>query len=451
MNLKSTQGKDYQKYFVQILVLYLLLSFPFIIRNLNTSIYAIGLYVLTSLTVLVSFVSRRPLLISDAANMLRKERWLSLFLILYVAYILILSFVSFAYFDLESLKALALKLQMLFYVMVVFFVLKKSDFEKLCNLYLNLMVILSLLGVLLTVLVYMQLIHPLANIRLDSDSHRDLYLLGFTWPDTWIGDLIGLVRLQSFTDEAGTFAFCLLAAIVLAYYRKQYARLGLYAIALILTFSVGAIVAFLVWAGILILNSKHPVLKSLVILAGVIGVIAMVNKVNDVGETNYLATYLNAKVGSDEERTSGRDRIEAAYTVLESVSNKPYGLGAGAAVKLNRSIAVGWIIPLAQAGILGWFMYLFAFLILIYKAVKVCTQSNMQIKPAGQIIIIFAYAALQRGEMDGTFWHWLWIMYFIKQYEPVAVVNNCLRNSKRTRQRACAAKSSVGINLRAIT
>ena len=180
----------YPNILLQILIAYLLFSFPFVLRNLNPGVYAVGLYALTALIPLALLISGQSLLISTVTETLRRELLLSLFVIFYAAYILILTFVSIAYFDFESLKALVLKLQVLMYVSIVILAFKKSDFERLWCYYLNLMVAFSLLGILLTILVYLKLIHPLADIRLDSDSHRDFYILGFVWPDTWIGDLI---------------------------------------------------------------------------------------------------------------------------------------------------------------------------------------------------------------------------------------------------------------------
>lgn len=415
MQHKLSNGKDYQKYFVKVLVLYLLFAFPFSLRSLNSGVYAIGLYILTILTVLVSALSKRPLLLFDATYIIRKERWVFIFFILYILYILILSMVSLMYFNFENIRALLLKLQTIFYVIAVFLVLKRSDFEKLLSIYLKFMVIFSLLGILLTVLIYLNLVQPLAKVNLDSGGVRDLYLFGFVWPDSWSGSLKGLVRLQSYTDEAGTFAFCLLPAIIIAYYRNKYFCLILFIVALILTFSVGAIVFFLLWVVVLMAYIKRKLLK-IFIFFGILLVFLVASDIRY--DEGFVDSYWDSKISSHEENTSVGARFATINAIFKSEAENPFGLGAGGIEKFSGGIAVGWLIPLVQSGVFGWFFYLLAFLILIYKAVKVCMKNNVRIKPAAQILIVFAFAAFQRSEMDGTLWHWLWIIYFIKQYEP---------------------------------
>src|SRR5918998_4011770 len=83
-------------------------------------------------------------------------------------------------------------------------------------------------------------------------------------------------RLQSFSDEAGTFAFALLPSALWSAYRGRFLYVGVMAIALALTWSVGAIgVGLLVLVGYLLrdLLKRNLVLVFLIVAAAVVAAV----------------------------------------------------------------------------------------------------------------------------------------------------------------------------------
>ena len=413
----NSHGVSLQKLIVYLFVAYLFLAFPFTLRSLNVQLYAYVLYLFTVFIILALSVSFKSGKIRNSIAPLKSNSLLLIFVLLYISFVVVLSLVSIINVNNDNMRFLTVKFQVLIYALFVFLLLDRSDYNRLMRYYLNLMVILSLSGILLTLLIYLNKISPSTLLTLDSGGIRNAYLFGFTWPNSWIGDLHGLTRLQSFTDEAGTFAYCLLIAIVISYYKEKYFFFSIYSLALLLTFSVGALSAFFLWLIFFVMLSKMNVLKFVTAIS-IISIIILAIGNNEIYD--YISLYFDAKVdytNVNVERSSLGDRVNAVGVVLQSIENYPFGLGAAGVSEVGISVAVGWIIPLLQTGIVGWILYLLAFLFLLIKAIKASNDLDSDKKAAAQILLILAYAAFQRSEMDGTFWHWFWISNFIKQFQ----------------------------------
>ena len=227
---------------------YYFLSYPFFLRNMMGVLYPMALYGLLVVTVLVCAIGRMPI---SAKRLNCGGSLLQIGVLLYLLYFFVQMVVSFCHFD-EPIVVVseAYEIRDILFVLIIFFLLSDRGTFVSLRLYVKVLTWCSFLGLLLILLNYLQIIQPITEVSLDNlpgglKNQRLFFGIGYIWPNTWIGSVIGLERLQSFSDEAGTFAFAVLPAIFLAAYWKMKGRLLIMSVALIFTFSVGAISAWL--------------------------------------------------------------------------------------------------------------------------------------------------------------------------------------------------------------
>jgi hypothetical protein len=289
--------------------------------------------------------------------------------------------------------------------------------------YSNLIGLLAVLGIALVVLVFLKRIPLVSIVNVGGNSLRNFYGIGYTWPNTWVGEYFGLERLQSYSDEAGTFAFAAIPAALLSHHYNQKWKLAIILVAIFLTFSVGAW-AFIVVAGCAyyLRNAswvrRIGLMTALAVVGAAVGITIAQNKVI----VDFVTSYASAKVNAADEHSSAQDRIDDLKEAAISAGEHPFGVGINGYRHANVALAVGWIVPLVEAGILGWVLYLAAFGILVVKSWQVAWHSHGLASVLACIILCLAFAALQRGGMDATVWHWFWIVAFLRFYDQPSLM-----------------------------
>ncbi len=331
---------------------------------------------------------------------------LFLFLFFYTTYVLlVLLFTSQFYLeDGHDLKEVLSWIRNLIVVIILLLFISSEMLYKLLNYYVNFIFILSLLAILMTILIYLNILHPLQQVDINGQL-RELYIFGYRWADSWLGDRYNLVRLQSFADEAGTMAFSILPAILLAHMQKKYLKLSVMLLALFLTFSIGALIPILLLTIFHILKNKQYKLLLVLILFAIATTMYL-----DI----YFQEYLSAKFGSSEEVTSLSVRSQEAIIALNALSMNIFGLGITSLQKLDISLAIGWVVPLIHFGIIAYVFYILAFFSLLVLLFKDMFSKNVINKYLALIVIILYYASMQRAQIDYNIWSWVWIIMYMR-------------------------------------
>lgn len=404
-----------------LLLFYVFLSFPFVIRNLAPSIYSVGLFFILAVN-LIWFVLVDHRCAGIGADRQRVFNGLSgLFLVLYASYwvvLLIATFLNLSALTAEVMtKALMYKL---FVCLIAIFMYMKFDvlaFRKIIVLYVDIIVLCALAALALEGLIYFELIHPSFEFTLDSGLNRQFYWLGLVWPDTWIGSLFNLARLQSFADEPGTFGFVLIPAILFSIQNGNYRAVSILALALFFTFSVGAILAIIMCIAMAsYLNTKkRDRWKWILLMACCLLIVFSVYIFVDSSSFGFLSTYLSSKYGDETDKTSLGDRLNGFEGLVPYLTDRPFGLGVGALDVIGSGVAIGWVIPLVEGGVIAFSLYLAAFAVLCVMAVNILSK-HKSLAPYSYIILTLMFAAMQRGSVDSTVWHWFWVLAFIKEY-----------------------------------
>lgn len=406
------------------LLFYLFLAFPFFFRNIDTGFYSGIKYALILIVLMLGAIDRRGLQgFERLAFAARKHQWIIFFFCCYILYMLFLITASVMSKSNDSLVGVAYVVQVVMLAGWFAFALSDRALFRALDVYVKLMVLASITGILTAVLVHLKWIAPIGTVKLDNGSEREWYLTGFVWRGIWIGETLGLIRVQSFCDEAGTFGFALIPAILLAVQAGKWGRAAIMVFALIFSFSIGAMVSLGV--AFLLMTKQSKMFKFLVTMTfvtavGLIGIAVLhhlgVNNVSD-----FLSTYWSSKVTNtgnflaSDDNTSVGSRLNDLSVVLSAIKQNPWGFGVDTK-ELNIPLAVGWIVPLAQSGVVGWIFYLFSFAALILFAIKGSFSQHQTLRLLAVIVLVLAIAAFQRGAMDSTMWHWWWIIAYLRVY-----------------------------------
>lgn len=223
-----------------------------------------------------------------------------------------------------------------------------------------------------------------------------------------------MIRLQSFADEPGTFAFALLVAVIWDAFRKKWLRVALMSVALVLTWSVGAIVTALVSVFAWTIRQRSGRALSFLIAGGVASFLIL--KSLDAASSGTISGYLSSKLGLAEGSSLG-DRLSDASFLMSRLEYAPFGLGGGAlANEVGVSLGVGWLRVLGEAGYLGFLAYLVAFGLLTWAAIRSAAVDGGEVAALALMVMVLAFAALQRARMDESVWHWWVIMAFVRFY-----------------------------------
>lgn len=404
---------------------YFFLSYPFAIRNLMGVVYSVLLNGLLIATFFICSMRRTPIL---TLRLYRDEKILAISILLYGLYFSVLMMSSF-FNSIDSIVLMSTiyKIRELLFALVILYLLNDKGILLSLKLYVKILTWCSVLGLLLVVLNFMGIIYPIAEVNLDNfpgggANNRLFFGIGFIWPNTWLGSPVGFERLQSFTDEAGTFAFAVLPAILLATHWRMKLSACIMIVALIFTFSVGAISFWLViflFGFLASIIQEGIKLKSLLVFLFFIVVFFLVISYFPFDLVEQADRYFSAKytIGGGSETSIGQ-RLAGLEIVLNSIREHPLGFGAnssGISLDLGEaSLAVGWFIPLIEAGVIGWLIYLLTFgLVLVHALLNAIGSVGLK-RVCAIVILLNGYAAFQRAGIDANPWQLFWLISYIR-------------------------------------
>jgi len=432
------------------LMFHITFFYPFILRYLNFSIYQ-GLFIFFVFTIFIFFFSiyifypqktdlRIPLFFKI------KNPFLTISIIFYFLYELILIFSNLYQFTNASIENYSLKplfieiIKFLISFLLLFYVETKY-LIRFINFYFYFIYLLSISGILMTVLIAIDIMHPLFTITIDTHGfidtgERKFYGLGFGWMNICFQGFCA-PRLQSIAAEAGNFAFPIIIAILWGHIvkRKRFTFLLPLYIALFLTLSIGAWITIL-FAYLLLLiknllNFKTSFYKKFFFYMFVLSISVILFIYKYWEEIQYLIVplkmYLETKFSSSASQigySSAEERFDAIKTIFEYYTNGHLiGLGSDCFKILDISLAVGWVKSLLTTGFIGWTFYLFSFFILfilaLYKVFftkRVKNEKDKIILFSSLTLIVLTIMAMQRTPIDGTPWNMVFLILFVKSF-----------------------------------
>jgi len=430
--------------FIIFTLFFYFLSYPFVLRNLMGVVYPLVLNGLLVLTVLACATGRASML---KLRLQRGNRILMIGMLLYSLYCAVLILVSIMHSSELKIGVSAFyEVRELVFVLIILFILSDKGIFFSLRFYVEVFTWCSVLGLLLVFLNFMAIIQPITEVDINNfvggdENKRMFFGIGFIWPGTWIGSMYGLERLQSFTDEAGTFAFAVLPAILLAAYWRMKVRMYVMAAALIFTFSVGAIS---IWLFIIIFfqlasptYEGGKVKRVFVMLLFLVTLQWIINYL-PFNLLERADTYLSAKYtagGGDE--TSVGQRLAGFERVIDIVLENPLGFGsnsAGLSLDFTQgTLAIGWMVPLIEAGLLGWFFYVLAFGLILVHCLRNAIASRGIVKICAIIILVNGYSAFQRAGIDANIWQLFWLVVYLRVVVMEAkVLTNAYSANKHT-------------------
>jgi hypothetical protein len=405
-----------------------LLSFPFFLKFLSISIYQGVLFVLFLLLLFYGLILNKNR-ISPFSKEIDKSLKLSVTLyIIYVFYTIVLScyycvisgnLISFLDIIRVAVKVIS--------IIVFSYYLSMQNLIRLMNRYSDLMMIASLAGILLVILTTFKLISPIGYFDIpdvgDFDlyrTRRQIYLLGFNWTSIPLPGGLSIIRLQSFCDEPGTFAFALLISIIWsAFYLRKTAYIVLMTIALFLTWSVGGILLIVpILFYFLYTNfSKLPILAKSLIIVFILVIISFAIYIQNSEYLSSILDYTSTKYSSVRtNETSVGDRLDSLNIIFGKILLHPEGFGLNSTNRdMGVRLSVGWFAPLIESGFLGFSIYIFAFGIILISCFKSIFGKQKKIVIAFSLcIMVNAVAAFQRSSIDGSFFNMFIIMGYLK-------------------------------------
>ena len=416
---------------------YTLLSYPFYLKYVAYSAYQTG-FVAFLLAVIVFFVVE-PRVLPVGRTALRHPP-IALGVALYGVYVLAVGVASLLNagegYLIAELGRLLVKT-----VLGVAFVACVSERAHgwMLDRYTDVMLAAAIAGTIMVVGVALGWFSPIGTIQLPSaglrdDGIRDAYMLGFAWGALPIPGGGKIIRLQSFADEPGTFAFALLIALIWSVHRRRsYCTVGL-TVALLLTWSIGALVAGFGALTVYLWRRLSMLGLMALSVAAILTVVVATRLVEPWTEVARL--YLQTKVGLSEGSSFG-DRLSDIGTVVGALERHPFGLGGGGVARVvSVSLGVGWMRALVEAGFVGFTAYAIALGTLTWLGLRSALSGRGDVAALGSVIVILAFAGFQRARMDESIWHWWLIAAFVRAFTVARVAGNSKPVESDTRSNA---------------
>ncbi len=339
--------------------------------------------------------------------------WLAVLFVSYGAYIFFLAVASIWHADSTTPASLTIFFVRVITAAMLFTLLPMAVYRWTLDRYTDLVFICSVTGIAMVILVFMNILSPIGTIDIPGieRTSRDIYALGLVWGSIYLPGGGTIVRLQSFADEPGTFAFMLLIAILWAFYKQRMMYVGVMIVALLLTWSVGAMMAGAILLVAYLL--KWGSYKSLFITMGAIVLFFVLYQANaDLIEVTQ--NYLESKGGDSQNTTSYGERSEYITKLSELILAHPEGVGSGA--KEIGQPPVGWLVALADAGVLGYVFYIIASMVLMWIAIRSALLGKGEVAILGIMVLVLAFSALQRARIDYSIWHFWILSAFLRFY-----------------------------------
>jgi hypothetical protein len=281
-----------------------LLSYPFFVKYLALSAYQMGFLALLGLLIVV-------LLLQPSVMVARSLLVHPTLVVVAVCYCAYLGFLGLASVMADGDGYLIGELGRAFIkpVVGILFLLCLSTYahRSMMDSYSMLMSVVAVSGVVLVVGSFLGLLSPIGAIQLPASGLRDtgvrdVYALGFAWGALSLPGGGRIVRLQSFADEPGTLAFALLVALVWSVYRRWAFRSITIAVAVVLTWSVGAVVAGIVILSFYSLRRSSGLLLGAIVLSSALSIVAVIQ--SDSVWSELISHYALCR---DENRLRGND------------------------------------------------------------------------------------------------------------------------------------------------
>jgi hypothetical protein len=393
---------------------YSLFSYPFYLKYFAHGVYQAGYVALAGLCLGAALIDWRVRLPVQA---LWREPWLVAWLALYMLYVGLTATSSLLWaaegYSAGGLARLAIKFGA---ALLMLLALPLRSYRGMMDRYTGLMAVCAALALLALGLVEAGLLTPLGHMPIppvssEDDGLRDFYGLALGWGRLWLPGGFCIMRLQSFSDEPGTFAFALLPALIWCWHRHWPWRAVVMTAALLATWSVGAVVAGL---GLLMAWLWRRCRLALTLLVALGVALGLRYGPSDWVESLTVYDYVMTKLGGSGELTSLGARMEGASVLVKAVLRHPLGLGAGSRDTLGVTLGVGWLQPLIEAGPVGLYCSLLAWGCLLWLALRAALKAEGELAAWGTILLVLAFGALQRAGLDESLWHWWLVTGFVR-------------------------------------
>lgn len=412
---------------VLLIVAYTMLgSFPFVLKVFAPLLYQVGLLALLGVLV-VLIAARRSLPVQRGARAAISRPWVAIALAAYAAYLLwTLANTDPSVESLQPIASIALRIVI---ASLVFCLASDQQIVRSLDLFARTVTVFAVLGIGVVLGVAADVVPVVSTVQIETFGDRDsgvrqFYGLSFGWNRLHISPDIRIPRLQSFSSEAGNFAFAILIALVWSVRRRRWTDVALLMLALPLTWSVGAALTLSTGAlYVTIVRLPFRRLKAGPTTAWMLAVATIVfGTVTAAAVTGARVVpaplkqawaflderYLASKFGQDADVTSLGVRVEGATTIwAEVIQHGAFGFGGLQAVDV--SLGVGWLRSMLEGGLIGWSLFLVAFGVVIVRAVWALTFASGHGPYLAAAVLVLAASAFQRAPMDATAWH-LWII-----------------------------------------
>lgn len=276
--------------------------------------------------------------------------------------------------------------------------------------YADLILICAIAGIVLVPLLYFQLIEPLTMIEVvqgaaenlpDQNAYQPFYGLGFARD---VAPVFGMTlpRIQSFAIEGAGFAYPLLTAIIWAAHRGRPKAVIAMSVALVLTWTIGALTFCLLIPVFYLLH--RPVRAALLVIGGIAMFSVLLG--TEVIHSGQVAAYLDTKFGGTETSLGGR--FTDLANVMSLVLDEQWlGFGAGATVfVIPVSVATSLISALTSAGVPGLLLWLCAYFVLGFQAVRAAMIGDSEQRAVGLILLSVFFLSFQATGLDAALIYW---------------------------------------------
>lgn len=395
-------------------LLYASFSHPLFVQYFFPSgVYKIG-FVFCFLTVLSLLVLR---LMSGAYGYRLGIRWNMVLLIgAWMFYLGCTTIATILHADDSAAAELFLAYVKVIAAIMIFMVLTVDLYCWTLDRYTNLVFIGAATSAVVVLLVFVGVMEPLGEVGVGGigATTREFYGLSLGWGQLPIpGSAYSIIRLQSFADEPGTFAFMLLLGIVWAFHRGWRWHVVVMSVALFLTWSVGALLAGMVL--LLAYLAKRGSIK-LFVASFVVAALVLSVYQSNADLVDIVTRYLETKNGEAAERLdSVGDRVEYIDKLQKLIDKHPEGVGLGVHA-VGFTSPVGWLVPLSDSGVLGFVFYCVAGGILLVLALRTALFYQGKCRVLGIMVLVLAFSALQRARIDYSVWHFWLLTGFLKIY-----------------------------------
>jgi len=295
------------------------------------------------------------------------------------------------------------------------------------------LVVFSMIGILSIIMGWTEL--SVVSVVRGVDGYGEMIwsFSGFDGAARILPESAQFPRMQSFALEPAGFALALLPALYwLVLVRQRYMAGSVIALGIAATWSLGALLA-MVLAAILLLCNKHIGGKGKIFLLGAIIFFFVSHLVffwmvdldlfPEVHPMTISLSSIDIITGGDKQ-LSKQQRVDELFQVITFVRTDFWGAGVGGGRELlDSSISVGYANVFADTGLLGGSFYVLlcvAIGVIALKYVLTCSRRDAR-GVNGKAVLALAlslltclFFGLQREQPDASFWHmWIYASFII--------------------------------------